>query len=51
MEKITPNTDDVEKIRIVLMVPILIKLCKKEKIDAAKPPIPRRIIFGISVSS
>jgi hypothetical protein len=47
--KNTPNTDDVEKITIVLIVPILLRLCKKKKIDIANPPLLRRIIFGISV--
>ena len=34
---------------MVLIVPILFKPCKKKKIDAANPPIPRSNIFGICV--
>ena len=49
MDKIIPNIDDVEKMMIVLTVPIFLKLCKKKKIDMPNPPTPRRIMFGICV--
>ena len=49
MEKTTPNTDEVEKIKMVFIVPILFNPCKKKKIDAANPTAPRSMIFGMYV--
>ena len=48
-ENITPNTDDVEKIKMVLIVPILFNPCKKKKIDAANHSDPKSIIFDICI--
>ena len=45
--KTRPKTDDIENITIVLIVPILFRLCKKKYNDPPNPIALRSITYGI----